>query len=384
MAETVFTTIFWASLGLIAYTYAGYPLIVLAVGAFFPRNPRDPSYEPTVSVLIAAYNEEGSIAKKVHLTLALDYPENKLDVIVVSDGSTDRTNEILAGLQGPRVRFFARPRGGKTNAQNFGVTQCRGDIVVFSDATSIYKQDSIRQLVAYFADPKVGAVGGLCRFFGASEGNSPTGPGQILYGGYEQAIRLFQSRILTATACAGAIYATRRKLYVPLPGNACSDMAEPIEIVRSGYRVVYAPEAQAYESSTRSPRDEFRMRVRVTTQGIHGLFDAGSMLGLPHGLWLSFQLFCHKGLRYFLPVPLILALFSSAALAPASTLIRAFFALQTSFYIVALTAFLVPLERLPKLFSLPLYFCTGNAAILASVFEALRGNRFTVWDTARK
>jgi cellulose synthase/poly-beta-1,6-N-acetylglucosamine synthase-like glycosyltransferase len=382
--ETAFTFLFWISLALIVYTYIGYPLLVAVIGSFAPRLRREAGYQPAVSVLIAAYNEEAHIARKVRETLELDYPVDRLEVVVVSDGSTDRTDEIMSRFGHPRVSFFVAPRGGKTNAQNFGVERCRGEIVVFSDATSVYKHDAIRELMTYFADPAVGAVSGICRFFEGGEGKSPTGLGQILYGGYEQSIRIFQSRIRTAMACSGPIYATRRALYVPLPGHACSDMVEPMEIVRNGSRVVYAAEAQASEASTNSARDEFRMRVRVTTQGIHGLAGAGSMLWFSHGFWLTFQLISHKGLRYFLPVPLLTLLVSSAVLAVNHPWIGALFLAQAAFYGLALLALLVPFKRFGKLLNLPLYFCTGNAAVVMSAFAALRGDKFAVWETVRR
>jgi cellulose synthase/poly-beta-1,6-N-acetylglucosamine synthase-like glycosyltransferase len=290
----------------------------------------------------------------------------------------------MSAFNHPRVRFFVAPRGGKTRAQNFGVEHCAGDVVIFSDATSVYKPDAIGELVSYFADPAVGAVSGICRFFDGRGGASPTGLGQILYGGYEQSIRVFQSRIMTATACSGPIYATRRALYVPLASHACSDMVEPMEIVRRGSRVVYAPEALASEASTQSASDEFRMRVRVTAQGIHGLLSAGSMLLFSRGFWVTFQLISHKGLRYLLPLPLILLLISSALLAVDHALIRWVFAAQAVFYGMALLGLVLPLRRFGKLFNLPLYFCTGNAAVLLSIFEAIRGNRFTAWETVRK
>jgi cellulose synthase/poly-beta-1,6-N-acetylglucosamine synthase-like glycosyltransferase len=384
MVDTVLTTVFWASLALIVYTYVAYPLLVAVLGTCFPRLRRDPSYRPSVSVMIAAYNEEKWIEKKVRETLALDYPAEKLEVVVVSDGSSDRTNEIMGAFNDDRVRFFVVPRGGKTRAQNFGVEHCSGDVVIFSDATSVYVDNAIGELVSYFADPAVGAVSGLCRFFDGRGGASPTGLGQILYGGYEQSIRIFQSRIMTATACSGPIYATRRALYVPLAAHACSDMVEPMEIVRRGARVVYAPEALASEASTQSARDEFRMRVRVTAQGIHGLLSAGSMLLFSRGFWVTFQLISHKGLRYLLPLPLVLLLVSSALLAVDHTLIRWVFAAQAAFYGMALLGLVLPLRHFGKLFNLPLYFCTGNAAVILSIFEAIRGNRFAVWETVRK
>jgi cellulose synthase/poly-beta-1,6-N-acetylglucosamine synthase-like glycosyltransferase len=376
--------IFWGSLGLILYTYLVYPAVVVLLGACWKRRRTDSRYTPALSVLIAAYNEETSIAAKVRATLELDYPPGKLEVVVVSDGSTDRTNEILADLAGERVHVHLLPRGGKTRAQNYGVTQCRGDVVVFSDATSVYDKGAVRALAGYYADPTVGAVGGVCHFYDARKHGSPTGLGQVAYGGYEQAIRIAQSRISTATACSGAIYSTRRDLYVPLAPDACSDMMEPIEIVRAGRRVVYTPEARAYEAAATSVHTEFRMRVRVATQGMQGVLAAGRLLLFQRGAWISLQLISHKALRYLLPLPLLLLLATSAWLAPGHAGFMLVFLAQVLFYGLAALSVLLPERWRGRLLSLPLFFCTGNVASVAALWQVARGNRFHVWETVRK
>lgn len=384
--ERLVEVVFWCAIGLLAYTYLGYPLLMSLLALLAPRPQRDPTYQPKVSILIAAYNEEDWIGWKVRQSLnEMDYPAGKLEVVVVSDGSTDRTDEILESIRDSRLRISRRPRGGKTSAQNFGVTQCTGDIVVFSDATAHFEPDAIRQLVAFFAGPRVGVVSGVCRFVEPEKAaRSPTGLGQVLYGGYEQAIRIFQSRVWTATACSGPIYAVCRDLYVPLPPDACSDMVEPIEIVRRGYRVQYAPGAIAYEGTTRSIEDEFRMRVRVVSQGILGLVSARELLWFGKHPWIAFQLISHKLLRYTTPLLLALIFAGSAALLPFRSWGPYVFGLQLAFYAVALASSRARLHTRGKLLGLPGHFCTLNAAIVCGAWEVARGNRFAAWETARK
>ncbi len=378
--------IFWCAAGLLVYTWIGYPLLMCLLALVAPKPKRDPAYEPKVSILIAAYNEADRIEWKVRQSLnELDYPADKLEVIVVSDGSTDRTDEILASIRDPRLRASRQPRGGKTRAQNFGVSQCTGEIIVFTDATTDLRPDAIRQLVALFADGRVGAVSGICRFVEPSEtAPSPTGLGQILYGGYEHALRIFQSRVWTATACTGAIYAVRRDLYVPLPAHACSDMVEPIEIVRRGRRVLYAPGAIAYERPTRSIEDEFRMRVRVVSQGIAGLAIAGELLWFGKHPWIAFQLISHKLLRYTMPLLLAVIFAGSAALLPVRWWAPYVLGLQLAFYVVAWISYRAGWHTRGKLLGLPPHICVLNAAIVRGAWEFVRGNRFAAWETVRK
>lgn len=229
----------------------------------------------------------------------------------------------------------------------------------------------------------MGAVSGIVRFYDPTRGQSPTGAARELYGGYEQTLRLWQGRVYSATACSGPIYAIRREAYVPLPAHACSDMVEPLEVVRAGYRVLYTLDAVAWEASTRSVREEFRMRVRVTTQGLQGLLDAGPLLAPWRHPWIAFQLLSHKFSRYFLPVPLLGLLAATAMLAPWRWWAPWLLGAQTAFYASAALAAALPPARRPRLLHLPLYFCTLNAAIVLSVWEAWRGNKFAVWDTQR-
>ncbi len=386
MIPILLAFVFWFSIALILYTYVGYPLIIGLISRFFPIPKRDLFYEPTVSMLIAAYNEEQEIERKIRDTLALDYPPDKLEIVIVSDGSTDRTDEIvqsLAPIAGPRLQFYRKPRGGKTAALNLGIPKCKGEIIVFSDVTSHYEAGAIRELVSYHITPGVAGVTGICRFHDASK--EPVGPGlgQRMYGGYEQSIRVFQSRIRTTTASAGPIHSVRRSLYAPLPDDACMDMMLPIALVRRGYRVLCAPGANAHEYATRSVRQEYRMRVRVASHGVKGLLDAVDLLGCSRGPWIALQLFSHKLLRYLLPLFLLALLVSNACMIPFFWWARYAFLAQAAFYGTALIALYLPEHRVHKVLTLPLYFCIGNSALLVSVLDFCRGNKYVLWNTER-
>lgn len=386
MIPFVLAFAFWFSIALILYTYVGYPLFIGLISRFFPKPKRDLFYEPSVSMLVAAYNEEQEIERKIRDTLALDYPPEKLEIVIVSDGSTDRSDEIvesLAPIVGPRLQFYKKQRGGKTAALNLGITKCKGEIIVFSDVTSRYEANAIRQLVSYHVTPGVAAVTGICRFHHATKEAVGPGFGQKLYGGYEQSIRAFQSRIRTTTASAGPIHSVRRSLFVPMSADACMDMMLPIALVRRGYRVLCAPEANAHEYATRSVRQEYRMRVRVASHGVKGLIDAVDLLGFSRGPWIAFQIFSHKLLRYLLPAFLLALFVSNACMIPYFWWARYVFLAQAAFYGTALIALFLPEQRVHRVLTLPLYFCIGNSALLVSVLDFCRGNKYVLWNTER-
>lgn len=374
--------IFWISVAALFYVYVGYPVLLAILAAFAPRRTKDPLYTPRVSILIAAYNEEASIERKLRETLALEYPQDKLEILVVSDGSTDQTDSIVAHCGDPRVRLLrVEGRRGKTNAQNEGVKQCRGDIVVFSDATAVYHPQSIRRLVSNYIDPRVGAVSGRYQYFDLN-GGSPTGLGSIAFWNYENVIKLLQSRLSTLTGCSGCIYSVRKSRYVPLPDDACSDLVEPLNIVRNGNRVAFEDTALAYEETTASSHQEFRMRVRVATRGMRGVLSVPELLRPWQHPWTAFQLFSHKILRWLAPLFLI-SLFLSSGLLSRQAGYRYFFLLQTFCYAFALLSLVAPLYRKWKPLGLPLFFCTLNAAALVSLCEVIRGHKYTTWETIR-
>ena len=367
------------------YVYIGYPTLIAALATFVRRRRPAPGSDddlPTVSVLIAAYNEEKSIGRKIQQTLALSYPAEKLEIVVVSDASTDGTDSIVSAFRDPRVRLLRMSqRRGKTHAQNQGIKICRGEIVAFSDATTVYHPQALRFLACNYQNASVGAASGRYQYFDPS-GDSPTGLGTIAFWNYENQIKTLQSRIKTITGCCGCIYSVRRNLYTELPDDIISDLVQPLWIIQKGYRVAFEDRALAYEETTKSANAEFAMRVRIITRGIRGLLSVPNLLKpWKHG-WVSFQLFSHKVLRWMVPFFLIILLAGSALLVRHPGF-RYLVYLQGLFYLSALVSGWVPIHRRWRPLGVPLYFCTLNAAALFSVIEVLRGKKYIVWETAR-
>lgn len=374
--------VFWFSLAALIYVYAGYPLLLGLIAIFFPKKQSAQDYFPLISVLVAAYNEEECIGRKIEGTLALDYPSDKMEILVLSDGSTDRTDEIVRAFRDPRVRLLRmEPRRGKTAAQNRGVLEAHGEILIFSDATTAYQPQALRYLVSNYRDSKVGAAGGRFQYFDA-EGQSPTGLGTVAFWNYETLIKWFQSRIDSITGCSGCIYSVRKAAYTELPDAVISDLVQPLWVIQKGYRVVFEDRAMAFESTTRSSTEEFSMRVRVVTRGMRGLLSVPEILKPWKFPWISFQLISHKILRWMAPIFLLL-LFLSNLLLSRHSWYGTILVLQAAFYLWALVSLSVPLHRKWKVLGIPLYFCVLNAAALCSVIEVARGKQYVVWETVR-
>lgn len=377
------TVVFWVAAALLFYVYAGYPLLLAVLALFSQRRKPEPGHLPAISVLIAAHNEEAGIAKKLEQTLALDYPADKLEILVLSDGSTDRTDEIVKSFADPRVRLVrVEPRRGKTNAQNFGVRQARGEVLVFSDATTVYHPMALRYLACNYADPEVGAASGRYQYFDP-QGHSPTGLGTVAFWNYENFIKMLQSRIRTISGCCGCIYSVRRAAYTELAPEIISDLVQPLWVLQKGYRVVFEDRALAYEETTQSTAEEFSMRVRVVTRGMRGLLSVPELFKPWNYGWVCFQLVSHKVMRWLVPLFLAILLAASVALAGWPFYFWMFL-LQVAFYLAALLSTVLPLHRRWRLLGIPLYFCTLNAAALLSLIELLRGRKYAVWQPVRK
>jgi len=235
---------FFGALGVIAWVYIGYPVVLGVVATMRRRPVHRRAIEPRVSLIICAYNEERDIRRKLEETLACDYPADRLEVIVASDGSTDRTDEIVREFA-PRVRLLrVEGRGGKTLAQNAAVAAARGDILVFSDVTTVYEPGTIRALVENFADPSVGCVGGDLHYL--KEARNPSAEGRALFWGYERQLRIWESQVHSIIGVAGCVYAMRRSLYQPLDAGAISDFIQPGKVTERGHRTVLEPAGIAY------------------------------------------------------------------------------------------------------------------------------------------
>ena len=376
------TAVFWLSVVLIGYTYIGYPLL-LRLLAWIARRPEAiPSDDLNVTMLICAHNEVSSIEKKLRATLALDYPREKLQVLVASDGSADGTDDVVRRFadQGVELISISQHRG-KTHAQNVAVQYARGEIIVFSDATAEYSRDALQFLAGNFRDPSVGATSGCYEYLDPSK-ISPSSAGAHAYASYDNKIRDLQSRVWSITGCCGAIYAVRRSLYTHLKDEIISDLVQPLHVLRKGYRVTYEPRAIASESATRNLRREFSMRVRVITRALSGLLSVGSLLAPWRYPCAAFQLWSHKLFRWAIPLFLFFLFFASAGLRESSFYFWVF-AAQMAFYATAVLTYLIPLQRRWKPLGIPLFFCTINIAAVGGVFQALRGHRYTLWKPDR-
>jgi len=370
-------------LAVLAYTYVGYPALLLMAGGLFRRRNPAPNYCPAISVLIAAYNEENNIGKKLAETLALDYPADKLEVLVLSDCSMDGTDEIVSNFGDPRVRLLRMGRRrGKTHAQNEGVKEAKGQVLIFSDATTVYHPQALRYLACNYADERVGAVTGRNQYFDPGS-DSPTGLGTVAFWNYENVIKTMQSRIHTLTGCVGCLYSVRKSVYTELADDVISDLVQPLWVIQKRYRVVFEGRAIAHEETTNSTAEEFAMRVRVVTRGMRGLLSVPELLKPWRYGWVSIQLYSHKVLRWLAPF-FLLGAFASSAFGGEQAWVQSALVLQCVFYSAALLAVVVPLHRPWKVLGIPLYFCTLNAAALVSVFELLRGRKYVVWETVRK
>jgi cellulose synthase/poly-beta-1,6-N-acetylglucosamine synthase-like glycosyltransferase len=375
--------IFWLTIGIIFYTYIGYPLLTLFLSVFIHHPVKKQSIEPHVTFLIAAYNEEKNIRQKLENTLDLDYPKEKLEIIVASDGSTDSTDEIVKGFSDRGVILHrVEGRLGKTAAQNSAVKNSSGEIVVFSDAASMYEPGAIRALVRNYADPAVGAVSGKYTY--ENKKDSSAGFGTILFWNLENFIKSRQTRIKTITGCCGCIYSIRKDLYTDLPPNIISDLVEPLTILQKGYRLVFEPDAQALEETAGLTEDEFKMRIRVIVRGMNGMLYVRDLFNPLKYPFVSFQLISHKLLRWMVSVLAVLAFISNAMLVKTSWFYALLFFCQIIFYGLAVTGYYKEKKGVHKMiFYLPLYFCTVNLAALISMFKVLRKENIVTWQTKR-
>lgn len=366
--------LFWLSAGALAWTHAGYPLAAAALARRRPRPVRKDDVTPDVTVIVAAHDEESVIERRVENLLALDYPADRLEVIVASDGSADGTDRAVeaAAARDARVRLARRPRAGKTAAQDAVVAEATSEVVAFSDANTLWAPDALRKLVRSFADPEVGYV---C---GRLELERPDGSSrEPLYWRYELWLRESESRLAGVTAGNGAIYAVRRADYRESDPRLGHDLGFPYLMAQLGRRPVYEPEALAFEKASSDSEDEFGRRVRMHAQGwLHLL--SGRMLRPSEPLYLA-QLVSHRVLRYGSGLLHVALFAASVALAERDGPYRAALAAQLAWLGLAAAGRLrLPLPGA----SIAYYYLVVSAATIAGLARCLRGGVPIVWDKA--
>lgn len=367
---------------MLVYVYVGYPLVIRWLGARLQRSVRaaEPgTWQPTVTVLIAAYNESRHIVETVRNKLELDYPADKLNVIVISDESEDGTDDLVRDLNDPRVQLIRQePRAGKTSALNLAMPQATGEIIVFSDANSLYGADTMKHLVAPLADPAVGYVTG--RMLYKAPDGSLTGEGCSSYMNYENKLREWETALGSIVGVDGGVDAMRRSAFRPLRADQLPDFVQPLQVRQQGYRLVYAPQAQLFEDALAETNDEFRMRVRVSLRAMHALKDKAAMLNPIHYGLFAWQLMSHKVLRYLAFLFMLLAFLVNIPLAMSGGWVwPALLVGQCAFYTLGLVGHLLRRQALPKIVGLIYYFSLINLASGLAFVQFLMGRKQVVW-----
>lgn len=365
----------------IAVTYAVYPAILAVLQRFADREHSNGGV-PHVSLIISAFNEQNVLRRKLENALALEYPTDSLEILVISDASTDQTDDVVRGFADRGVILHRQePRGGKSAGLTRFVPLARGEILVFSDANSMYEPDAIRKLVRHFADERVGFVVGHQRYH---DDQTTAAASESLYWRYETALKVMESRIGSVVCGDGAIYAIRSGLFEPLAPDDINDFALPLKIIIRGYRGVFDPEAVCYEHTATEMAGEFRRRVRIVNRSFRAVCRNWRALSPFHVGWFSLQLLVHKVIRWFVPFLLLVVLLTNVMLVAAggNGLLQAFLILQSVCYALAAAYVVRPLRRL-KPVSVCFYFCLANAAAGLGILTFFAGRRFVTWTPER-
>ncbi len=366
--------IFWLSLSVPVYAYFGYPLMLLLMRNVFRRPVLKRPFEPAVTLLIPAYNEAPSIAAKIKNSLALEYPVDKLEILIACDGPQDGTVEIARSMaDGVRVRVldFKKNRG-KILAMNDAVREARGEILVFSDATALLYPDALKWLIANFADPAVGAACG--RYTVIRAGEVGIGKSEDFYWKYETFLKTQESQIDSMLGSHGHLHAIRREIYpYPLAGTINDDYIISISVLAKGYRAVFEPAAIGYEEATEMAG--FGRRVRIMAGNLQQLREIKGLLRPLRPMPLFFFL-SHKAIRLAVPFAMVAALLANLLLLW-SPFYLALFWLQIVFYTLAIVGARIPLR--PKILLLPYYFSMMNAAVFFGLYHTLTSRRGMAW-----
>lgn len=394
--QLFFAVLFWVSVFFILYTYIGYPLLISLIARFIPSpNEEASDSDFSVTLLITAYNEEVVIEKKIENSLRLDYPREKLQILVAADGSSDRTPEIVSKFSNRGVELtHTSQRDGKMAAINRAIPHSSGEIIIFSDANNMYDSDVIRKLIIPFSDPTVGATTGA-KLIIQDGGELSNAEG--IYWKYESWIKTNETLFGTCTSSVGEILAIRRELYIPPPNNIINDdYYIVIDLIRRGFRVFYVPEARSFEYISATARDEMVRRSRMNTGKYQAIFMSYRLLPFNRPLIL-WQIISHKFFRAFLPFGFLGVLVANIFLVllyrdiPPS-LFRVsmpyagvFLLMQFLFYFLAILGNLVKFRGLlGKLVYLPTYLVNSNLAILRGFQGFVSGKQTNIWDRVRR
>lgn len=362
--------LFWLILITIIFTFCGYPLILFLIGSKIKWNKGEvlPEIYPKVSFIIPVFNEEKVIREKITNSLKLDYPD--LDIVVISDGSTDNSVKICKEFSDKIRLFYSNDNKGKNESINSVMPFIDSEIVVFTDANTFYDKKAIKNLVRNFSDHSTGCVVGQLKLYQTE--NSNIGGGEGIYWKYEHMLKKLESRIGCLLVANGGIFGVRKELIEKLEPDIANDFQIPISVASKGYKVVYEPEAIAYEKTSTDPKEEFSRKVRIVNRGLIGLKKLRSKI---RGIRL-FEFIFHKFLRWMVgPLSIILFIITMLLIDKAFYLVA--FIFQIVFYLLALIGFLT--KSNVKLLYFPFYICLVNISSIKAIIDALRGKTYSKW-----
>jgi len=377
--------ILFLSIAAVVYVYFGYPAVLWIVSRFARQRAFEEAAPSKATILIAAFNEEAHIAQKIGNCLELDGMPGGFDLVIVSDGSTDRTVEIAQSFKPRGVKVLPLERIGKVRALNRAFEMIETEIVILTDANSVLERDAVHILLQPFGDPSIGCVCGNQRH-SRLDGSESSAEGEGLYWRYDKWIKSLESKAGGTIAADGSLYAIRRALFQPIEEPAQpDDMAISMRIATQGYRIHFAEEAVSYEPPSAEGLAEFRRKVRIANQSIRGLVDHGKALNpFRHGTY-ALKVISHKVMRYLVPVFLLAAFLANGILALDSENFQILMLGQMGFYVLAAAGYVSrarPVGRSKLLFA-PYYFCLANLAVLIAILGVLSGRRYVMWDHTR-
>jgi poly-beta-1,6-N-acetyl-D-glucosamine synthase len=378
--------VFWGSLLVVFYNYAGYAIIAVLLSAFKRKRTSDGGVGlPSVSFIVAAYNEEDLISKKIANSLEQDYPMGKIEFIFVTDGSSDRTAEIVAGFPGV-ILMHESQRRGKSAAVNRAVGASRGEILIFSDANTMLNKEAVLYIARHYSDAAVGGVAGEKKVLSGNSSAGAPGDGEGMYWKYESLLKKIDSDCYSVVGAAGELFSLRRMLYATLPEDTIlDDFVLSLRAAQRGYRVVYEPSAYAMELPSFSYGDEQKRKVRIAAGGFQSILMLKGLFLFWRHPRLSFLYISHRVLRWTLsPLCLMLAFVANFVLCLISggPVFKLIFGLQLAFYGMALVARYTALNN--KLFKIPYYFTFMNVSVVLGFFRFLSGRQSAVWEKARR
>ena len=373
--------LFWFFVAILFYIYLGYPIFLILSRGLFKASKSNSAKGrlPTITIFIPVYNEESVIENKITNSFDLNYPTELIEIVVASDGSTDRTNEITRQFEKKGLKVYINDSNeGKNATINKFVPHTKGEIIVFTDANSIFSIESLNAIIHNFNDPRVGCVGGKLTYL---EGDSLTAKGEGVYFKYENSIRELEGLGGVMVGANGAIYAIRRELFIPVPPHVPNDFFHPLSVLKRGYRSVFESNAIAFEKPTENQGEEFNRRVRIVTRSFGALVEIQKRYGLFTGRGF-FNIISHKILRWF-AFPLMLISYILSLILIQKTIYASSFILLTLFYLLGLAGFVA--ENLGvkiKLFYIPYYFLLINIAAVIGVIRYFRNKKVVTWRSA--